>query len=158
MVAHSRLHFHDGAEDLIRSPANPGLSATGLQNGETVSVLTGLSNSFGITGTSSVAGRPYTLNVVGVLSNPNYIGATRTAGVWTVTASPSVDASLLASSVVRDSFEWLALPNYAKPVFAAADIGTGVIYTDPHFDQVFVCFGGGGGTAQTCGVAGNGGQ
>jgi len=49
------------------SPANPGLSATGLQNGETVSVLTGLSNSFGITGTSGVASSPYALTVAGAL-------------------------------------------------------------------------------------------
>ena len=138
------------------SPANPGLSATGLQNGENVSVLTGLSNSFGINSTSSVAGSPYALSVVGVLSNPNYTVTTRIAGSWTVTVPPSTDSALLASSVVRDSFEMQALPNNAKPVFAAAGAGTGTFYADPHFGQAYVCFGGGGGTAQSCTVGGNG--
>jgi hypothetical protein len=36
------------------SPSNPGLSATNLASFDTVSALTGLSNSFGITNTSTV--------------------------------------------------------------------------------------------------------
>ncbi len=138
------------------SPTNPGLAATGLQNGENVGVLTGLSNSFGITSTSSVAGSPYPLSVVGVLSNPNYTVTARIAGSWTVTPAPSVGSGLATSRVVFDSFDMLALPDYAKLVFAAVGIRTGVIYSDPHFDKVFVCFGGGGGTAQSCTAAGNG--
>jgi len=40
------------------SPTNPGLSATGLQNGESVGVLTGLANSFGVTATSGIGAGP----------------------------------------------------------------------------------------------------
>lgn len=138
------------------SPTNPGLSATGLQNGENVSVLTGLSNSFGITSTSNVAGGSYTLSVVGVLSNPNYTVTARIPGSWIVTPSPSVDSALLASTVVSDSFQMQDLPKNAKPVFAAVDVGIGVFYADPGLDQFFVCLGGGGGTAQSCVAAGNG--
>ena len=64
-------------------PANPGLSATGLQNGQNVSALTGLSNSFGITGSSNAGG--YTLSVAGSNTNGNYIVTGTNAGQWTVT-------------------------------------------------------------------------
>ena len=64
------------------SPSNPGLSATGLQNGENVSVLTGLTNSFGITATSNAGS--YVLSVSGTLTNPNYQVATTIDGSWTV--------------------------------------------------------------------------
>ncbi|MBB5048425.1 filamentous hemagglutinin family protein [Rhodopseudomonas rhenobacensis] len=69
------------------SPANPGLAASGLQNGESIAVLGGLFNSFGITSTSSVAQSPYTLTVAGALSNPNYTLAARIDGSWIVTAA-----------------------------------------------------------------------
>jgi filamentous hemagglutinin family protein len=73
------------------SPANPGLSATGLQNGQNVSVLSGLSNSFGV-GNASNAGT-YTLSVAGSLTNTNYILASTNNGTWTVNpASISVTA------------------------------------------------------------------
>jgi len=65
-----------------QSPANPGLSATGLQNGEGIGVLTGLSNSFGITGRSNAGG--HALSVNGTLTNGNYVVTTRNSGVWTV--------------------------------------------------------------------------
>lgn len=67
------------------APRNPGISAMGLQNGENVSVLTGLSNSFGITSMSSMGSGPYTLNVVGALTNANYTIAQWDTGTWTVT-------------------------------------------------------------------------
>ena len=76
------------------SPSNPGLSATGLQNGESVSVLTGLSNSFGIGPTTGVAGSPLTLSVLGTLTNANYTITTRNTGSWTVSpASITVTAN-----------------------------------------------------------------
>jgi hypothetical protein len=75
------------------SPANPGLSATGLQNGEGVDVLTGLINSFGITQVSGVVGSPYHLSVLGTLTNPNYQVTARNVGIWSVTpASITVTA------------------------------------------------------------------
>ncbi|WP_160170435.1 S-layer family protein [Afipia sp. P52-10] len=70
------------------SPTNPGLSASGLQNGESIDALTGLSNSFGMTATTGVAGGPYTLSVQGVLSNPNYHVASLNTGIWTITPAP----------------------------------------------------------------------
>ena len=73
-----------GSSAFGSSPANPGLSAVGLQNGESVSVLTGLGNSFGIT--SSTGAGSYTLAVTGALSNSNYTIATTQTGTWTVTS------------------------------------------------------------------------
>ncbi len=61
---------------------NPGLSAIGLANGETVSVLTGLSNSFGIDNTTNVGS--YTLSVNGTLTNGNYVVSQTTDGTWVV--------------------------------------------------------------------------
>jgi filamentous hemagglutinin family protein len=71
-----------GSSTYGSSPANPGLSATGLQNGETVSVLTGFSNSFGITNTTGAGS--YTLSVAGTLTNPNYTLLGTATGTWTV--------------------------------------------------------------------------
>ena len=64
------------------SPANPGLSADGLAPGETVAVLTGLSNSFGISSATEVGN--YTLEVIGALSNGNYTITEIYDGQWTV--------------------------------------------------------------------------
>jgi len=135
------------------SPANPGLTAIGLQNGETVAVLTGLSNSFGITSTSSVAGSPYTLNVVGVLGNPNYTIVARNAGFWTVTAPTSSSSSTLASTVTRDLFGILHWNIGGRPeaiAAAAPSLDGGTFYTDPRNDHVVVCFGQG--AAGSCGA------
>ncbi|HEY2050247.1 MAG TPA: MBG domain-containing protein [Caulobacteraceae bacterium] len=66
------------------TPVNPGLSATGLQNGQTVSALTGLTNSFGLTAASSVGAGPYTLSVAGTPTNANYTIVQRNTGVWTI--------------------------------------------------------------------------
>jgi filamentous hemagglutinin family protein len=85
------------------SPTNPGLSATGLQNGEGVNVLTGLSNSFGITSTTGVAGGPYTLNVAGLLANPNYQVTSLNTGIWTVTPAPIVVTANGGTSVYGSS-------------------------------------------------------
>ena len=65
------------------SPTNPGLSATGLQNGQTLSVLGNPSNSWHGP-TTGVAGSPYTLTVAGLLTNPNY-RVTSINGSWIVT-------------------------------------------------------------------------
>ncbi len=70
------------------SPANPGLSATGLQNGESANVLTGLRNSFGVTSASQTGS--YTLSVAGSLTNANYMVTGTNNGSWTVTALPAV--------------------------------------------------------------------
>jgi type IV secretory pathway protease TraF len=64
------------------SSTNPGLSASGLQNGQGVDVLTGLSNAFGITNLTSAGSYP--LNVTGALTNPNYIVTVVNSGAWTV--------------------------------------------------------------------------
>lgn len=62
---------------------DPGLSATNLANGEGVSVLSGLANSFGIV-PENAAGS-YTLSVAGVLTNGNYTVSNTTTGTWKVT-------------------------------------------------------------------------
>ena len=64
------------------SPANPGLSATGLQHGETVDVLSGLFNSFGITNLNNVGS--YVLSVAGKLTNANYGITALNTGTWGV--------------------------------------------------------------------------
>jgi len=74
------------------SPSNPGLSATGLQNGQSVSVLTGLRNSFGISNTSSAGN--YTLEVVGTLTNPNYTVVSASNGNWIVGAATVLRGSM----------------------------------------------------------------
>jgi len=66
-----------------QSPANLGLSATGLKNGQDASVLTGLFNSFGITNLNNVGS--YVLSVAGILTNTNYSITARNTGTWTVT-------------------------------------------------------------------------
>jgi hypothetical protein len=73
-----------GASLVGSSPTNPGLAASGLQGGEGVGVLTGLSNSFGITSQSDPAHSPYVLSVLGTLSNPNYNIVARIDGTWIV--------------------------------------------------------------------------
>ncbi|MDE1996613.1 MAG: hypothetical protein KGI75_29210, partial [Rhizobiaceae bacterium] len=80
--AHITVTALGGSSTYGDSPSNPGLSATGLKNGQTASVLTGLSNSFGI-GSTTNAGT-YTLDVDGTLANGNYSITNRTAGQWLV--------------------------------------------------------------------------
>ncbi|WP_018259682.1 MBG domain-containing protein [Methylobacterium sp. WSM2598] len=58
-----------GASIYGERPTDPGLAASGLQGGQGVEVLTGLSNSFGITARTGVADSPVTLTVAGTLTN-----------------------------------------------------------------------------------------
>jgi hypothetical protein len=59
-----------------------------------VGVLTGLSNSFGITAATSSNGSPYTLSVIGLLTDANYVISARNTATWSVTpASGSTTAS-----------------------------------------------------------------
>jgi len=85
-----------GSSTYGASPANAGLSATGLQNGEGVNVLTGLSNSFGITGTTNAG--TYTLSVTGTLTNGNYTLAGTNTGSWTVNPAPVTVTAIGGSS------------------------------------------------------------
>ncbi|MBE7374441.1 MBG domain-containing protein, partial [Pseudomonas lopnurensis] len=62
--------------------ANPGLSATGLVNGETVDVLSGLANSFALDHTSGAG--TYVLTVDGTLTNGNYVVTQTSDGTWVV--------------------------------------------------------------------------
>ena len=85
-AAHLIVTALGGSSTYGSNPANPGLSASGLQNGEDVSVLTGLSNSFGIVGTTSAG--PHTLTVAGTNGDANYIVDSTIDGTWTVNARP----------------------------------------------------------------------
>jgi filamentous hemagglutinin family protein len=135
------------------SPANPGLSATGLQNGESVAVLTGLSNSFGITSTSSPGNSPYTLLVTGTMTNPNYTVAGRIDGIWTVTM-PSGAPEQFASVGANNNFYPTLLPDNAKPLQSSEleipKDGMRVLSSDSRFNSAFVCFSSGSGTAPSC--------
>src|SRR5690606_35883683 len=64
------------------SPLNPNFTASGLVNGETASVLTGLSNSFGINNTTNAGN--HTLTVAGTLTNGNYNITQHKDGTWGV--------------------------------------------------------------------------
>lgn len=90
-----------GASTYGSSPANPGLSATGLVNGQDVSVLTGLSNSFGITNQTDAGS--YATSVVGTLTNGNYAVANRAGGAWLVTPAPIVVTALGGASTYGSS-------------------------------------------------------
>jgi hypothetical protein len=90
-----------GSSTYGASPANPGLSATGLQNGQSASALTGLSNSFGITNTSNAGS--YVLSVVGTLTNGNYTLAGTSNGSWTVNPTPVTVTALGGASIVGSS-------------------------------------------------------
>ncbi|MWV23039.1 hypothetical protein FVE89_13750 [Methylobacterium sp. 2A] len=68
------------------SPVDPGWSATGLQNGQGVDVLTGLSSGFGLTA-ATAAGR-YALAVSGTLSNGNYVVTARNPGGFIIDPRP----------------------------------------------------------------------
>ena len=83
------------------SPSNPGLSATGLKNGDTVSALTGLSNSFGITNTTNAGS--YTMNVAGTLTNPNYTLGGTTSSPWVVNPAPVNVTALGGNSIYGSS-------------------------------------------------------
>ncbi|MCP3469111.1 filamentous hemagglutinin N-terminal domain-containing protein [Bradyrhizobium sp. CCGUVB1N3] len=83
------------------SPTNPGLSATGLQNGQSASVLTGLSSSFGISNTSAAGS--YTVSVTGTLTNPNYVVAGTVGGTWLVYSVPP--AASLPAEPTLSSFD-----------------------------------------------------
>jgi filamentous hemagglutinin family protein len=90
-----------GASTYGANPANPGLSATGLVNGQDVSVLTGLSNSFGIASTTNAGS--YATNVVGTLSNGNYAITNRIGGTWIVNPASIVVTSLGGASIYGSS-------------------------------------------------------
>ncbi len=77
-----------GSSTFGESPTNPGFTADGLVNSETVSVLAGLSNDFNIT--STTPGGTYTLNVTGTLTNTNYNITQRNTDTWKVNQVPVV--------------------------------------------------------------------
>jgi filamentous hemagglutinin family protein len=69
-----------------QSPANPGLGYSGLVNGETASVITGLFNTLNITNTTGVG--VYNAGIGGTLTNPNYFVFSSIPGGWQVTRAP----------------------------------------------------------------------
>jgi filamentous hemagglutinin family protein len=105
-AAHITVTANGGTSVYGSSPANPGLSVSGMAVGSLVSnataatQLTGLSNSFGITHLSTVTGSPYTMNVIGTLTNANYVVDHTATGLWTVTPA-SVTVSYNATPVSR---------------------------------------------------------
>ncbi|WP_313053687.1 MBG domain-containing protein [Pseudomonas lopnurensis] len=80
---------------------NPGLSADGLVNGETVDVLTGLTNSFALGHTSNAGS--YVLTVEGTLTNGNYVVTQTTDGTWVVDPKAITVTANGGSSTYGDS-------------------------------------------------------
>ena len=87
-----------GSSTYGQSPTNPGLTVTGLVNGDT---LTGLSNSFGITNVTNAGS--YTLSVNGAAnSNPNY-QIVRHNGTWMVDPAQLTVTATGGSSIYGQS-------------------------------------------------------
>ncbi|HET6248931.1 MAG TPA: MBG domain-containing protein, partial [Tepidisphaeraceae bacterium] len=91
-----------GTSTYGQSPGNPGLSASGLQNGESVSVLTGLSNGFGITNLTNAGN--YTTSVLGTLTNGNYTMGSSNPGSWVVNPAALTYVANPASSNFGSAF------------------------------------------------------
>jgi len=124
-----------GTSTYGQSPGNPGLSATGLQNGETASVLTGLSNSFGITNLTNVGS--YTLSVAGKLANSNYTITQRNTGTWVVdpaTLTYVADPSIQTFGVAFPTFTGTVTGFVNGETQASATTGT-LQFTSPATPQ-----------------------
>jgi hypothetical protein len=127
-----------GTSSLGSSPPNPGLSATGLQNGQDVSVLTGLFNDFGITSASAVGS--YATSVGGTLTNTNYAVVSIVEGQWIVSPMPITQFS---SSTILPSMKDVA-PQMISPAAstaafdpAAMDFSSGsetLFFKDPRWE------------------------
>jgi hypothetical protein len=131
-----------GASLVGSSPTNPGLAAAGLQGGEGVDVLTGLSNSFGITSLSDPAPSPYVLSVLGTLGNPNYNIVARIDGSWSVVGSrPGTDYFTQTSGIMDCASSPGFLPTCGKAEgtdaepfsFDQAATGSTLFYVDRRF-------------------------
>jgi hypothetical protein len=108
------------------NPANPQFTATGLVNSETESVLTGLSNSFGISNITPIG--IYTLQVVGTLTNPNYNITVRDTGTWIVTQR------LLTVRAIDETIHYGQIPILAYEIISGnlvnGDALTGNLHVD----------------------------
>ena len=98
--AHIAVAALGGSSTYGDNPANPGLSASGLKNGESVSVYR-LSNSFGIVGTTSAGA--HTLTVSGTNGDANYIVDSTVNGTWTVDPAHITVTALGGTSTYGDS-------------------------------------------------------
>jgi hypothetical protein len=159
--AHISVTALGGTSVYGTSPSNPGLSASGLVLGQSVSVLTGLSNSFGITSTSSVGSSPYTLTVAGTLTNANYTIDSRINGLWTITPASLtvITAGLIgstsktydgttAATLTSANFKLSgfvnsdgASVNQTAGIYASANAGTGIVVTASLSPSNFVAIG-----------------
>jgi hypothetical protein len=82
------------------NPANPKFTATGLVEGETVDLLTGLSNSFAINATTPSG--IYPLYVIGTLTNSNYFINERHDAYWLVYSKP---ITITANNITKNANE-----------------------------------------------------
>jgi hypothetical protein len=96
--AHVTVTALGGASTYGGSPSNPGLSAAGLVNGQSVSVLTGLGDDFAILPTTNAG--TYALHVTGTNTNGNYVVDNTVNGSWTVDRA---SLFITADSVVAPS-------------------------------------------------------
>ena len=113
---------NSGSSSYGESPANPGFTATGLLPGDDESVLTGLSNSFGITSATEVG--TYTLEVIGTLSNAKYTVTDFYSGQWTVnpaniTVTANSGSSNFGESPTNPGLSFSGLPqNFDESLLA----------------------------------------
>jgi filamentous hemagglutinin family protein len=159
------------AKSRIYGDANPALTYTigglGLVNGDaltgqlaTSATVTSAAGSYSITQGDFAASSNYRLSYVGALLTvqPAVQPLPPASLPPAQQGSPVIDAAAPASSVVRDSFQWIALPDDTSPLPGVlpetTPFGVGVFYSDPRFGRALICFGGGGGTAASCLVAG----
>jgi hypothetical protein len=108
------------------NPVNPNFTAIGLVDGETESVLTGLSNSFGIDGTTPVG--TYVLQVIGTLTNANYTVTADDSAEWIVNKRP------LTVKANDETIEFGETPKLTYSIISGnlvnGDALSGVLYVD----------------------------
>ncbi|WP_106639819.1 MBG domain-containing protein [Allosphingosinicella vermicomposti] len=105
---------------------NPGLSAVGLVNGDTVEDLLGLSNSFNLTSTDGVGS--YTLTVVGELANNNYTVTERRTGTWVIDRR-GILVTVVANDFTRKYGEANPIFTYTATGLLGEDELTGELFT-----------------------------
>ena len=158
LPAHITVTATGGTSTYGDAPSDPGFTASGLQNHEDVTVLTGLSNSFGITASTDAG--DHTLTVAGTLTNGNYVVDGTTNATWTVNkaqltyvadaatktygdANPTfsgtvtgfVNSDTLSSGATSGTLTWSSLADKTTGAGTAAISGSGLSAANYTFVQ-----------------------
>jgi hypothetical protein len=69
-----------------------------------------------------------------------------------------IDTTALASRIVNDGFNWIALPEHATPLPGAlpltTSLGIGLFNSDPRFGGILICLSSGSNSGAVCIAAG----